>query len=140
MAAGELPERNGDGYFNSVSCPTTTACTAVGDWDRTGAHPVFYNLVEQSDQNTWAVRTVPDASKTTNNLLGVSCPGLQFCMAVGVYQNPGTGIHRASGDHQGSQSHVLDLSGAVIPAGGRENALTAVSCLSATQCVVQLGS
>lgn len=57
--------------FESISCPTTSACVATGDGGAVA--------VTADGGASW---TTP-GSGTTNNLLGVSCPTASVCWAVG---------------------------------------------------------
>ncbi len=64
----------------AVSCPTATACTAVGT--RSGGQKT---LAEAWDGSTWSVQATP-APGTSPVLAGVSCQSAVACLAVGNYQ------------------------------------------------------
>ncbi len=68
----------------SVSCPSASACTAVGSqYDpMTGTRA---SLAEAFDGSTWIVQTTPNPpSGASARLFGVSCPSALFCIAVGT--------------------------------------------------------
>jgi hypothetical protein len=67
-----------DFYFNGVSCPSLTACTAVGNYSvnfTSGG-----TLVEAWDGTRWRVQRTPPLAA---NLNGVSCTSTTACTAVG---------------------------------------------------------
>ena len=86
------------GQIASVSCSSSTACTAVGN--ATGRSGLDVALAERWNGTTWTLQraanpagdTVPVSSPV---LSGVSCPVLKFCEAVGSYQLGITGASLA---------------------------------------------
>jgi hypothetical protein len=63
------------GPLDGVSCPSSTACTAVGG-----------QLAERWDGSSWATQTVPTPPTGKGPvLLSVSCPSKSGCVAVGGY-------------------------------------------------------
>jgi hypothetical protein len=67
--------------LSSVSCPSGTSCTAVGDYF-TGT--VSQTLVETWNGSAWSVVVSPDPSVTDADVLSsVSCPTTGTCTAVG---------------------------------------------------------
>jgi hypothetical protein len=79
----------------SVSCPTSSFCIAVGtrQYSYPGASfSAELPLVERFNGSRWTVETVrsPDATPQAGHVPGdeltdVSCPTVQFCMAVGSF-------------------------------------------------------
>jgi hypothetical protein len=68
--------------LSAVSCPSATACTAVGD---AGNSP----LVEHWDGTAWSIQPTPTPSGTTQGgLTAVSCVDRNACAAVGVAVDP----------------------------------------------------
>src|ERR1051326_4306183 len=68
--------------FAAVSCPSQTACTAVGDYYNADGAQV--TLAEAWRGGSWAVQPTPDpAGAGASVLLGVSCAAPDACMAVG---------------------------------------------------------
>ena len=67
--------------LNSVSCPSATSCTSVGDFF-TGT--VSQTLVEQWNGTTWSIVASPVPSTSATSVLSsVSCPTAGTCTAVG---------------------------------------------------------
>jgi hypothetical protein len=62
----------------SVTCPSPTECTAVGD---AIAHGTAGSLVEHWNGSTWRIQATP--KPTTTILYAVSCPSTNACTAVG---------------------------------------------------------
>jgi hypothetical protein len=72
------------GTRGGVSCPSATACVAVGHYNR--GPRVGLTLVERWKDNTWVVQPSPDASGGQGGgLSGVSCTSSTTCTAVGGY-------------------------------------------------------
>ena len=72
-----------DSVLWGVSCPSTTACSAVGSSDnRTGTS---FTLAERWDGVGWSIQTVPSPTGATDTKLNaVSCPSTADCTAVGT--------------------------------------------------------
>ena len=76
------PNRVGafDNYLRGVSCTGATACTAVGQSDKTSA---YSTLVETWNGTAWHIVSSPNPSGALiSNLAGVSCQST-FCSAAG---------------------------------------------------------
>ncbi|MFN2607437.1 MAG: hypothetical protein ABR511_06010 [Acidimicrobiales bacterium] len=113
--------------FVSVSCPTASACTAVGgDVDGTRA------LVERFDGSAWTLDApaVPSGA-VTFDLAAVSCASSTSCHAVGAdARNSGVPVPVAeSSEGGGWRVDLVD-----VPDGEQDAALLAVSC-PATSCM-----
>jgi hypothetical protein len=84
----------GNGLLEDVSCPLASACTAVGTYSNGSGHNG--TLLESSIGNKSSIVPSPDAGPAVadNQLFGVSCPLVDFCVAVGYYhygvENTGT--------------------------------------------------
>jgi len=82
-----------------VSCPSATACTAVGE---NAANAAFFNtgVAEYWNGTSWALQATPVPQTNTHGaeLFGVSCPAPLACTAVGIYGHPGD---RPLADHEG---------------------------------------
>ena len=76
-----------DDSLSGVSCPTPSACTAVGyDVDGSGAEQT---LVQVWNGSAWTVVASPDTTTTLPNALdGVSCTSADACTAVGAAYAP----------------------------------------------------
>jgi hypothetical protein len=73
-------------HFLASSCPSTTACTAVG-WNIATDHSEDeVPLAERWNGSSWSVQTVPNPVTDVGDirLQGVSCPSMTSCTAVGV--------------------------------------------------------
>lgn len=65
-----------------VSCPSTTACTAVGSYNNGSAVEA---LAERWNGSSWATQTTANPSAQENTLSAVSCASTTVCTAVGMY-------------------------------------------------------
>ncbi len=79
-----------DAPCRAVSCPTTTSCTAVGQYTNSGGDPA--PVVDTLTSGTWTSQegALPaDASTTSPDafLFSVSCTSATSCVAVGSYNN-----------------------------------------------------
>ena len=74
------PAAPAGGAFKAISCPTITACTAVG-YDAIASTRITF--AERWDGTRWS--HTPTVSPGSDDLLfGVSCPTTQNCMSVGA--------------------------------------------------------
>ena len=71
-------------HLSGVSCPSATACTAIGSYtDSTG---VEVTLAERWNGTGWVIQSTPKPSgATASQLSGVSCPSTTACTAAGDY-------------------------------------------------------
>ena len=84
----------GGGDFSAVSCPGQRRCEAVGNTTDSIGNQVF---AEGWNGSRWSLQNVPEPADDTDNLenppsdflQGVSCAGINFCVAVGSYRNTG---------------------------------------------------
>jgi subtilisin family serine protease len=78
------PAGGSAGTLLSVSCPTTSACVAVGSYNTTSKP-----LTEHWDGSNWSVVSNPSLGKEgQGRLRGVSCLSATSCMAVGSFLTP----------------------------------------------------
>jgi hypothetical protein len=69
-----------------VSCPSSTSCFAVGDYD-TAFFEASPTLVEHWNGSSWSPMASPNPTGSPLTVLeGVSCPSTTSCFAVGFYQ------------------------------------------------------
>lgn len=69
-----------------VSCPSVTACTAVGYYEK--ASGISLTLAERRNGTKWSVEPTPNAAGSQASYLGgVACPTTTLCTAVGDYEN-----------------------------------------------------
>jgi hypothetical protein len=73
--------------LSGVSCPSTKACTAVGDYLNKRGTQV--TLAEAWNGTRWRIQPTPNPAKATYGswLSGVSCASPKACVAVGYYLN-----------------------------------------------------
>src|SRR5690242_15468802 len=81
----KLPTGAKSAGLAGVSCPSATACTAVGSTPGT-TPDTSVNLAESWNGTSWRVQAVPAPKGSTSSLLsGVSCTSPNACTAVGNY-------------------------------------------------------
>jgi hypothetical protein len=115
--------------FLRVSCATSTACVAVGNYANDAGTPRA--LAERWDGANWTIDPTPDPAGATGSALGgVSCPTTVDCTAVGYYRNS-TGILPLA-EARSSSGWVIKA--APPPAGSGFAVLNAVSCSAVTAC------
>ncbi len=122
------PEVNN--YMNGVACPSSTDCEAVGDYYNSSG--VQVTLAEGWNGTTWALQTIPNPTGATNSSLsGVACSSSTECEAVGGYtNNAGVGVTLA----EGWNGTRWALQTTPNPTGATDTSLSAVACLSSTEC------
>ena len=71
--------------LSAVSCTSSTACTAVGQYQSSNltSFGALQTLVEVWDGTTWSLRSTPNPSPSHDLLSAVSCGASQLCTAVG---------------------------------------------------------
>ena len=111
--------------LNGVSCASSTACTAVGQY--TDAVGIQQPLAEAWNGTRWSIQPTPNPSTGADNQFnGVSCPTATTCIAVG---STGTGQQLAE-RWDGARWTILSSPGPTDLA-----VLNSVSCLSPTACM-----
>ena len=78
----------------SVSCTSSTACIAVGDYEESSSPYNYDTLAERWNGTEWTLQSTPNPSGRTgeSNYLtvsGVSCTASNACTAVGWYATKG---------------------------------------------------
>lgn len=116
-----------DDVLVSVSCPTSTFCSAAGTQDK-GSGTVIQTLIENWTSGQWQIVTTPNAGSQQDNFLkGVSCSTPSFCAATGsTTANNGTLVLMWNGATWSLTSS---------PNTGTAPLLNAVSCLTSSFCV-----
>jgi hypothetical protein len=124
-----LPFGWGSALFTGVSCPSATACMAVGDITG-GSLTEAWGEVWNGTSWTSKFPRLPGGA-TFSFFSGVSCPSATGCMAVGQYVNgSGTDLPLAA-FYTGSGWTIEPTQ---IPSGAAHSQLNGVSCTSATAC------
>ena len=115
------PTGSQDSVLYGVSCPSTTACIAVGSND----------LAERWNGSRWAIQSTPNPTGALSTILyGVSCPSTTACTAAGEYFNGSTEVTLAE-RWNGSRWAIQSTPN---PTGGQRNILWGISCPSTTAC------
>ena len=119
-----------NGFLYSISCPTATACTAVGSYANDTATEV--PLAQASTGATWhteATATPPGAEYT--KLYGVSCTAADSCTAAGYYLDSAGAGHPLAEQWNGT---AWSIEPTPAPAGSVNSGLFAISCPAANSC------
>jgi hypothetical protein len=115
------PAGTTDGQLTHVSCPSSSFCMAVGTAVE-GSDQV--DIAAQWNGSTWTSSVIP---VSVDPPVAVSCPSSRFCMVAGSGSS--------SAWSGGSWTYYpAQLPASSTPYGFTENALTSVSCLSASLC------
>jgi hypothetical protein len=113
--------------LNGIACPSAHTCLAVGDYDE-GTRVV--TLAERWNGTGWSLQPVANSKDNPSNaLLGVACPSVEACVAVGHYwtgHRSGTLAEKWNGLSWSIQSSPNRAQGA---------ALSAVACPALTACI-----
>lgn len=117
--------------FTGVSCPSSTACTAVGSFDDSFSSQ-WRALAESWNGTSWAEQVVPSPTGTTSAAFtSVSCTSSSACVAVGSDQNASS-VQQALAERWNGAAWAGET--LPIPSGATYTALSGVSCPSATAC------
>ena len=120
------PNPAGGGFLNSVSCTSSSACTAVGNSGNGGT------LAERWDGTSWAIQATPNPSGSAFTVLSsVACTSSSACIAVGGrVDNSGNGAGTLAERWNGKAWRIVPTLGRT----GLDIALNGVSCTSASAC------
>ena len=114
----------------AVSCPSASACIAVGD--STGSTGRTLPLAEAWNGSTWRLRRVPAPAGASSVLQGVSCSAPDACTAAGVFVNAASGVSATLAERWNGTTWTIQAT--PNPAGASGSELGAVSCTSARAC------
>ena len=119
----------------SVSCPTSSNCTAVGSMTTVvnAEGSVQSLLVEHFDGQSWTLMPISEAVGATTGFNAVSCPSVVNCVAVGD-SAPGsapTATRPLIEDYE----HGTWTATALPPFGSDFGILYDISCVAVTRCV-----
>jgi hypothetical protein len=121
--------------ISGISCSSTNACTAVGNYG-TGpltSYPALTNaFADRWNGNTWTIQAVanPHGGRSAN-LYALSCPASRSCLAVGEAVGPNNHSRALAERWNGVAWTIQPLAKAKLAYSG----LTSVSCTSTTSCV-----
>jgi hypothetical protein len=120
-------------YLSAVSCNSTTACTAVGEW----LGDAYFMLVEAWNGKKWTVEPTPLLSGGSY-VYGVSCSSVTACTAVGSQFNIGS-LNQdwaTLAEAWNGKRWTVEPSPNPVPVEYETvNAFEGVSCISATACM-----
>ena len=113
-----------------VSCTSSTACVAVGDYvERSGTQ---VTLAESWNGSAWTIQTTPNpAGATSSSLADVSCISSTACTAVGNYVDS-TGSSETLAETWNGATWTIQTT--PDPPGDGGDVLAAVSCTSPSAC------
>jgi len=136
--AGSPPPLTQNNALATVTCTSASNCWAVGRIQTpkspSGAGPYNQPLIERWDGTVWSIVNSPNAGDGTGNnaLAGITCASASDCWAVG---------YRAQDFYYGQTltERWDGSSWTIVPSPDRppteaSNALTGVTCLSASEC------
>jgi hypothetical protein len=126
------PARASINGLGSVSCSSSSDCTAVGLGNQDGTP---FTLGERWNGTRWRLQAVPSPVGAAENVLnGIACPATNACVAVGT-AGPTRGVFSTEALRWNGRMWRLQQ----IPTVPGAN-LNAVSCVSETDCVAAGGS
>jgi hypothetical protein len=113
-----------------VSCTSSTACTAVGQYVNSSG--VKVPLAERWNGKEWSLQTpaVPGGA-TESLLLQVACPSSTVCIAAGEYKNSSGVLVTLAERWNGTEWSIQTTPN---PSGAKESILNGMSCTSSTEC------
>jgi hypothetical protein len=125
------PTGAGDSFLDSVSCTTTTTCTAVGRY-YTNSPDRELTLAERWNGTAWTTQLTPNPTGATQSRLdAVSCTASTTCTAVGEYINSSGASVTLAERWNGTNWAIQPIPS---PAGAGDEYLDAVSCTAPTAC------
>jgi hypothetical protein len=113
--------------LSAVTCSSSTDCWAVGKYT-TGT--TTRTLIERNSGNGWRIVGSPQVGPA-DSLGAVACIGEQDCWAVGAY---GTDSGRTEPLIEQETGKGWTVVRSPTPGGGRQGALSSVSCADASDC------
>jgi hypothetical protein len=128
------PPQSRETWLQGVSCPSANVCTAVG-FAGVGGGNAKLPLAERWNGHSWSLQKVAGPSSAREpDLLSVSCPSANVCIAVGVYVKNRTGLTLAEhwDGRRWSVEPTRNPSGQSGPLTG--SGFYRVSCASALTC------
>jgi hypothetical protein len=130
--------------LKAVSCPSETACIAVGDYHVKAADSEFGVFAESWNGKTWTYEKLPlpegatQGSKESQQVYAISCSSASACTAVGEYESEKARyalVERWNGKTWQAERTPVP-SGEETPA---SEWLEGISCPSAKECIATGG-
>lgn len=134
-AEAPKPPRALNSGLTSVTCSTSTSCTAVGSFTTTtGYNAPSTGFLETLNRGTWTAKTLPRPAGTKEPVVSaIACPSTTECIGVGTLQQ-GTSTVRGLIETV-SGTHWVPVQAAEPPSSGGNWELTGVSCPAVGDCV-----
>ena len=112
--------------LNGVSCPSGSACTAVGEF--VAGSGAQRTLAERWSGSSWRIQPTPSPPGSPASILAaVACPAADSCTAVGA-SNSKLLVERWDGARWRIQP-------APVPAGAQFSGLSGVTCTAVASCI-----
>jgi hypothetical protein len=120
--------------LKAVSCATTAACEAGGEYQLTA--PGLQAIAESWDGSAWLLQdAVRPAGAASNVLTAVSCVSTAYCEAVGTHPDGSSGATDALAEvWNGTAWTIQSAANPAQASNGIRMSLAGVSCVSATFC------
>ena len=119
--------------LSSVSCTSSTACTAIGEYANEPLSLPFLPVAERWNGTAWQIQSTPTPEHAyITTLTGVSCPSTSSCIAVGSYYNEKIGRDLALIEAWNGTEWTIQTP--PDPSGSVRTELYAIACPSSTAC------
>ncbi len=121
--------------FSSVSCFSSTECTAVGAYDLEGVG--YQTLAERWNGTEWKIQSTPNPKGASISLLrgGVSCSSATACTATGVYYVESGESYTALTLAEAWNGTEWKIEPTTNPEGAKNSQFHELSCSSSTACM-----
>ena len=113
--------------LNGVSCPSTSVCTAVGNYNHSGVT----TLAERWSGGVWSIEPTVDPVPKSDRLFAVACASTSVCTAVGSYTNASAATVTLAERWSGG---AWALEASPNPSASTTAQFAGVSCPSTTVC------
>jgi RHS repeat-associated protein len=115
--------------LESVSCPTATNCRAVGHYTPAGGG--LSTLIEEWNGSSWSILDTSMPAGVEHWLEDVSCPNVNYCVAVGDLKNSSGTLHGMALRWNGKTWRTYTPP---EPSGAVRTDLIGVSCTTSEAC------
>jgi hypothetical protein len=131
-SAQTIPGPAGTGSLGGVSCASGRSCEAVGQYNNNG---LVVGVAAAFRGSSWSSQSTPNpAGATFTNLNAISCASASSCEAGGDFQIVVT-ADDPKALAEAWNGTAWQLQHAVAPDSATSNALSSVSCVSASFCI-----
>ena len=118
--------------LTAVSCPTASACFAVGVGAFASGHANDRTFMQRWNGSVWNMQASP-VGASVSPLQGVACASPTLCFAAGAYEPAGLPTTRAFLEQWNGTAWVPAVT--PVPTGVTATGLNDVACVSKTFCV-----